>query len=148
MAINSKKAILVKTKNSEDFYFTFIQMFQQQLKIKSMTDVHVLTKFCLLMQYNSTTVQLTTARRRQLCEDVGIKLPHLSNSIARLKAIGILIGTDGEYEVNPFFAWKGQLSEREKLIAMKGLEIKVRFGAGGPEMPYNPFNGGSKEFDK
>lgn len=147
MNVNNGKPILVKVKNTEDFYFTFIQMFQQQLKIKSLTDVHVLTKFCLMMEYNSTKVKLTAGARKQLCDDIGIKMPHLSNSIGRLKEFGIIRGKDGEYEVNPFFAWKGKLSEREKLLSMNGVEIKLKFGTGGAELPYNPFKGGSKEFD-
>jgi hypothetical protein len=148
MGLNNNKPIFVKADNSKDFYITFFQMFKAQLQIRSMTDVNVLTSFCLSMEYNSTKVKLSTSSRKQLCNDLGIANSHLSMSIKRLKAIGLIDGEDGEYEINPFLVWKGNLTKRERLLAKDGIEIRMRFSKIAPEVPYNPFNGGSKEFDK
>lgn len=148
MGINDNKKISVKVESSKEFYFNFIQMFKQQLKITSLTDINVLTNFCLNMDYNSTMVKLPTSRRKQICVEMGIRNSHLSNSIKRLVDVGLIIGSDGEYEVNPFLAWKGSLKERERLLATKGVEIRVKFSKTSPELPYDPFKGGSKEFDK
>lgn len=148
MAINDGKPLMAKADNSKDFYFNFLQMFKQQLKLKAMTDIHVLTNFCLNMEYNSTRVTLSASKRKLICNEIGIQNSHLSNSIKRLVDIGLIDGKDGEYEVNPFLAWKGSLKEREKLLATKGIEIRVRFSKTSPEQIYNPFHGGSREFDK
>jgi hypothetical protein len=148
MPINDKKAINIKAANSKEFYFTFIHMVREQLKIKGAQDIHVLSNLCIMMEYNSTKVKLTTSDRKRICEEMGIENSHLSNSLKRLAEIGLIVGADGEYEINPFLAWKGSLAEREKLIATKGIEIRLRFSKTSPEQPFNPLFGGSKEFDK
>lgn len=148
MALNDKKTINVRAKNSKEFYFTFLQMLKAQLKLKGITDIHVLTNLCIMMEYNSTRVKLTTSDRKRICEELSIKNSHLSNSLKRLVEIGLIVGIDGDYEINPFLAWKGSLDEREKLLMTKGVDIRIRFSKTSPEQPYNPMVGGSKEFDK
>lgn len=148
MAITETKQLYQKVDNSKDFYLTFIHMFKPQLKIKSVTDIHVLTYLCLNMEYNSTRVTLPTSRRQSLCKELDIANTHLSNSLKRLIDIGLITGGNGEYELNPFLVWKGKLDEREKLLATKGIEIRITFKKTCPESIYNPFNGGSKEFDQ
>jgi len=147
MALNDKDPINIKADNSRDFYFNFLHMVKEQLKIRGATDIKVLTNLCIMMEYNSTRVKLTTSDRKRICEDLNIKNTHLSNSLTRLVELGLIVGSDGAYEINPFLAWKGSLKERDKLLATKGIDIRIRFSKTSPEQPYNPFNGGSKEFD-
>lgn len=148
MALDDKKPINIKARNSKEFYFTFLHMVREQLKIKGKTDIHVLSNLCIMMEFNSTRVKLTTSDRKRICEELGLRNNHLSSSIKRLIDVGLIVGIDGDYEINPFLAWKGSLDEREKLLNTKGIDIRLRFSKTSPDQPYNPMKGGSKEFDK
>lgn len=148
--ITTSKTFSVRAKNSEEFYFTFLSFMQKQLKIKNLVDIQVLTKFCLIMEYDSTRVMLPAPRRKELCEELGIRSTHLSNSISRLKELGIMTGEGGMYEISPFLVWKGRTDERDKLLREQGLELKIKFGGKDcidEEMAYNPLSGGSQKFD-
>jgi len=147
MAINDGTPILVKANDSKAFYINFFHMFKEQLKIKHLTDIHVLTAFCIRMEFNSSVVKLVSKDRKEICADLKIQNTHLSNSIRRLKDLDLISGEDGSYELNPHLTWKGNLKEREKLLATKGIEIRVRFAKSTPTEPYNPMLGGSREFD-
>lgn len=149
-SVASSKTYSIKVTNSEEFYFTFISYFKPMLRIKHIVDVHVLTKFCMLMEYDSTKVLLPTQRRKDICEELKIQTTHLSNSIKRLKVLGIMTGDGGIYEINPYLVWKGKTDTRDKLLREEGLEIKLKFGGKDVnEMPdsYNPFISGNKEFE-
>ena len=147
----TSKSFNIKVKNSEDFYFTFLSYLKPSLKIKSVRDIHVLTKLCMSMEFNTNRVMLPSFKRKEICSELNIQNTHLSNSIHNLKVLGIVAGEGGSYELNPFIVWKGHTDARDSLLKKDGLEIKLKFKVeldeDDEEAVYNPMNGGSKEFD-
>lgn len=125
--ITSSKSFSVKSKSSEEFYMTFIQFVQPLLRFKSIRDMQVLTKFCMMIEYNTNRVILPAPRRKQICEELGMENTHLSNCIRRLKDLRIITGDKGVYEVNPIYFWKGTTDSRDKLLKNEGLEIRIKF---------------------
>lgn len=148
----TSKSFNIKVKNSEDFYFTFLSYMKPALKIKSLRDIHVLTKLCMCLEFNTNKVSLPSSKRKIICAELEIQNSHLSNSIQRLKALGLMWGEGGVYELSPFAVWRGHTDARENLFKKEGMELRLRFAAmfvdeEPVEEVYNPLNGGSKEFE-
>lgn len=148
--LTTSKTFAVKTQTTEEFYLTFFSFMQPHLKIKNMIDINVLTKMCMMMEYDSTEVMLPTQRRKTMCEELGMESTHLSNSFKRLRELGLIQGDSGVYEINPYYVWKGRTDAREKLLREKGIEIRLKFlgkGYDDIEEALNPFKGGNTKFD-
>lgn len=125
--LQTSKTFTLKVSNNDEFYMSYITFMQSIFKIKSITDVQVLAKFCIMMEYNTNKVLLPTGRRKELCEELGINNPNLSRSISRLKELNLISGDQGTYEINPTVYWKGTAAERTKLLHTRGLNINVKF---------------------
>jgi hypothetical protein len=149
-ATTTSKSFNIKVKDSEDFFLTFLGYMKPGLKIKSVRDAHVLTKMCLAMEFNTNKVSLPSSRRKEICLELGIQNSHLSNSIQRLKVLGLLWGEGGVYELSPYAVWKGHTDARDNLLKNEGIELRLKFKSSfdGDEVPLNPLQFGSKEFDK
>lgn len=119
----------IKAKNSEEFFTTYFSFMKHMLKIKSALDLQVLAKFCMMLQFNSNRVMLTTGARKEMCTEFGVLNTNLSASIKRLKALGMMTGEDGDYEINPKIFWKGTSDERNNLLRTKGIELRIQFSA-------------------
>lgn len=125
--LQTSKTFTFKVNNNDEFYMSYITFMQSIFKIKSITDVQVLAKFCIMMEYNTNKVLLPTGRRRELCEELAINNPNLSRSISRLKELELITGDQGTYEINPTVYWKGTAAERTRILNSKGLSINVEF---------------------
>ncbi len=147
----TSKSFNIKVKNGEDFYFTFLSFMKPALKIKSVRDLHVLSKLCLSMEFNTNKVSLPSSKRKEICGELGIQNSHLSNSIQSLKKLGLMWGEGGLYELCPYVVWKGHTDARDNLLKNDGLELRARFKSFFTEdddEPISPFIFGSTEFDK
>lgn len=150
-SVVTSKSFNIKVKDSEDFYFTFFSYMKPALKIKSVRDIHVLTKLSLAMEFNTNKVSLPSSKRKEICGELNIQNSHLSNSIQRLKALGLMWGEGGVYELSPFAVWRGHTDARENLLKNEGLELRLKFATmfkdeSGEEV--NPLVFGSTQFDK
>jgi len=124
--VTSRKSVSVET-DSDKFFMTFISEMSSFYKINCLTDVKVLAALCSNAQFNSYTVLLPPSVRKTIMADCGINTQTMSNSMKRLKDLGLVSGADGEYHINPNIFWKGSTNERKKLLADKGLEINIKF---------------------
>lgn len=122
------KSFSVKT-TSEAFYMTFIGNMASFYKITSITDVKILAKFCENTVFNTNKVSITTSKRKELCKSLNVTSQTFSNSINRLKKLGLITGSGGDYEINPTIFWKGTTDERSKLLKEGGLELRIKFKA-------------------
>lgn len=153
--LTTSKSFNVKVSGVEDFYFTFLSFMKPSLNIKSVRDIHVLTKLCLSMEFNTNKVSLPSSKRKEICMELGIQNSHLSNSIQRLKELGIMWGEGGVYELSPYAVWRGHTDARENLLRNEGVELRLKFGMmfkeeyEYPELNNKPTVGlsPSKEFD-
>ena len=123
------KTIAVKTNTQEEFFMMFVKAMSALFQIKSLTDFRVLTKLCQLATYNSGVIPLTTAMRISICEELGMKNTHFSNSLSSLKRIGIITGSQGSFELNPTIAWKGDLRTREKVLKKMRVDFRIEFNS-------------------
>lgn len=115
----------LKLKSGEEFYMTYLSFMQHLLRIKSMIDVHVLTKFCSMMQFNSNQVFITTGVRKAICAELNLHNSNLSAAIRRLRDLGLISGEEGTFEINPIVVWKGTTETREQLLKERGLQLVI-----------------------
>lgn len=79
-------------------------------------DFHVLLVLCEVMEYNTNRCPLLAGQRQQLMTRLHMSSQHLANSLARLRAAGIIDGRRGETRINPAVAWKGTSAARLALL--------------------------------
>lgn len=121
------KSYSVKT-TSENFFMTFISSLASFYKITSITDVKVLTFLCTNANFNSGHVSLTAAKRKELIDELKLNNRQtVTNSLKRLKGLGLIAGDNGEYDIDPRVFWKGSTDERDKILRRQGLEITMKF---------------------
>jgi hypothetical protein len=85
-------------------------------------DFRVLHLLCKMCKYEESSVAIPTSLRKDICKRLDIHTVQMSNSLKRLKDVGILTGTGGDYQLNPEMFWRGATSARKKKL--KGEEIK------------------------
>lgn len=122
------KIISVKT-SEEAFFQTYIGAFASFFELSSAIDMKVLMKFCCLANFNTGEVRLVAKDRKELCEELGIKLPALSRSIKALKDRNLLTEDEGMYLINPSIFWKGDKKERARLLKEGRLSVTINFEA-------------------
>lgn len=124
--LRNEKFIRIKT-SSDEFYMTYIKFMSSIFEIKSITDVQVLAKMCMMMGYNTNQVSLPSSKRKEICDSLKIQNSNLSHSIKRLKALGLISGDGGVYEIDPKIYWKGTNDNRQKLLSSRGMKLTVDF---------------------
>jgi hypothetical protein len=125
---HSIKTFNVKV-TSESFYMTFIDYISPVYGIRNPTDRKVLDALNTMAEFNTGVVRLTPRDRQELCDSLGIALQTFTNSIKSLKALSLITGERGHYEINPKIFWKGTTDARAKLLKEQGLEISIKFRA-------------------
>ena len=120
------KTFSIKT-TSEEFYFTFLTLLKDVVGLKSIIDVKVLFALCNNAEYNTGTVSMSTNKRKEIMEFVGITYHTLANSLSRLKKQGFISDKNRDYTINPIYFWKGDLKTREQLLNEGKLSINIEF---------------------
>ena len=123
----TEKSVTVSSGSGDKFFMTFIENLSSFYNISCLTDVKVLAKMCSMVEYNTYQVFLPSARRKEIMTSLGINTQTMTNALTRLKAVSMISGADGMYEINPNVFWKGSTKERDKLLRTKGIEIKIKF---------------------
>lgn len=113
--------------NQDEFYMTFIENMAGFFKLKSVVDIKVLTKFCIMAEYNTGKVVLSAAERKELVTFLDISIQQLTNSINNLKKNALINGEKGTYKLNPLVFWKGKNDVRNGLIKDNKVNITFDF---------------------
>lgn len=121
------KTVTVKTNSQEEFFMLFIKTMSPMFELTSGVDIKVLFRLIQMASYNNGEILLPTEKRRLLCEEFGFQNPNLSNTLDRLKKTGIIKGRRGAFDLNPLFAWKGDLKSRDKAIKKMQLDFKIQY---------------------
>ena len=129
--ITKTKSFSIKT-NTEEFFMTFIDHMSGLFKITRPMDMNVLAKLCTLAEFNTGIVRLTKVRREEVRTALGkenapISPQHLSNSLGRLRKLGLIDGKGDELEIDPRVFWKGTSDQRRKLLKERKMEIHLKF---------------------
>ena len=121
------KTFSVKSKNKEDFFMVFLSGLNAISSLSRPSDIKVLAILCSNAEFNTGKVKLTSADRKEATDRLGIKSQSFSNSLKRLRDVGLLEGERGEYEINPQCFWKGTTDERNKLLRERSAELILKF---------------------
>ena len=112
---------------SEEFYFTFLTLLKDVVGLKSIIDVKVLFALCNNAEFNTGIVSMSTNKRKEIMEFVGITYHTLANSLSRLKKQKFISDKNRDYTINPIYFWKGDLKTREQLLKEGKLSINIEF---------------------
>lgn len=105
----------------EQFVMIFPEQFAKIYEIGSSMDIKIFLILASKCGYNTNKMSLTAVERKEIINSLAIVQKTFTNSISRLKAAGLITGSYGSYEINPYVAWKGTTDARRKLIK----EIKL-----------------------
>ena len=113
--------------NQDEFFMMYVNLMSPQFGLKSPKDKDLLIRFCMMAQYNTGKISLTTADRKMICESLEMLPQNLSRSINNLKHANLLTGEEGSYFINPEFFWKGTNDVRNKMLKEKKLSLTFEF---------------------
>lgn len=114
--------------SQESFYMSFIENMSGFFKLRSAIDIKVLAKVCMIAEYNSGRVLITSVVRKEIIEFLNISTQQLTNSLASLKANNLITGERGTYYINPKVFWKGHSDVRDSFLKKGGLlSVKIDF---------------------
>lgn len=111
----------------KDFYMTFIKALSAYYKIAN-NAIKVLTWLCEHAEFNTGKVSLTTAKRKEMTDMLGITNNTITNNLKILKVNNLISGENGEFIINPEIFWKGDTTVRDKMI--KDETFKITFSIG------------------
>jgi hypothetical protein len=114
--------------SSEEFYMTFISNLASLWRINSVTDIKVIAFLCGAANFNTGHVTISSKKRKEMMEQLKLNNRQtITNSLGRLKRLGLIYGDDGEYDIDPRIFWKGSTQERDRLLKKGGPQITVNF---------------------
>lgn len=120
--IETSKSFVTKV-SGDEFYMTFVKFMSSFFKLNSINAVNILVWMCQHAEYNTGTVYLTTAGRKEIEESLGICKNTISNCLKSLKDLKLISGEKGIYIINPLVFWKGTLATRKKMLDDQELRI-------------------------
>jgi uncharacterized protein YrrD len=124
--LTTKKDITITSE--EEFFLVFLSNLGSLYKLKNATEIHVLAKMCSIAMFNTNTVMLPSAERKNICDELDITNTNLTNILRSLKLSGAITGENGKFTINPDIMWKGSTKAREKwLKSDQGLELRIKF---------------------
>lgn len=124
--ITTSKTFSVKT-NQDHFYMSYIEYLSPVLSLKSQLDKDVLMYFCMMAEYNTGKVSLSTQERQELLTKLDVASQSLSRAVNNLKELDLITGDRGLYHINPKVFWKGTNETRDKLLKDKKLNVTISF---------------------
>lgn len=122
-----KKLIVHKTED-EPFYLTFLKYVSWIYGMTGVVPIKLVNKFMELAAFNTGRISLTSGKKQEIIEELGI------SEVAFYKSMNLLLEQDiirkhnvvdsktgeikwsrGEYLINPDIFWKGELNKRKEL---------------------------------
>lgn len=125
--ITTSKTFSIRS-NQDEFYMSYINNMVGFFNLKSAIDIKLITKMCMIAEYNTGRVLITPEVRHEVQKLLQISSQQMTNSIANLKKIGLLKGQRGTYQLNPMVFWKGTNDTRNAYLREgNGLRITIDF---------------------
>ena len=118
--VTTQKIYSIKV-NSDKFFMTFIEMIAPVYKLKSLSDLKLMIKFCEIAEYNTGKVNISSSLRKEICQQLEMSTNSFSISLKSLKDKRLITGDKGTYIINPEIYWKGTIDVRSSM--MKNLKI-------------------------
>ena len=125
--ITTSKTYAVKSQQDE-FYISYINNMVGFFNLKSVVDIKLITKMCMIAEYNTGRVLITREVRAEIKQLLKISSQQMTNSLNSLRKIGLIKGTYGTYFLNPMVYWKGTNDSRNDLLRSDGgLRVIIDF---------------------
>jgi hypothetical protein len=118
--VTTQKTYSIKM-DSDKFFMTFIETVAPIYKLRSLSDLKLMIKFCTITQFNTGKIIISPALRKEICEELNISTNMFSISLRSLLDKQLIYGEKGSYIINPQLHWKGTIDSRNQL--MKTLRI-------------------------
>lgn len=114
------------TSKADTQFFTMllVPLDERWFHIKHTKDFHVFGKLCELAEYGTGRILLSGTQRLEVMQACGMTSSHLSNSLRRLAAAGVIATRRGEATLNPHVAWKGTGVSRRAALEKLRQSIK------------------------
>ena|SRR3982751_6176436 len=122
-----KKVHKIKVKPDDEFYMTYIKYMSPYYDLKYADDIKILAKMCEWAEWEKGIVYLTSGRRHEIIETLGIHNSNISKSINRLSEAKHISGTRGEFIINPVIFWKGSRASRMEQMKKEGIQVIFNF---------------------
>ena len=113
--------------SNDAFYMTFINFMTPFFNLKDNAK-KILAWMCKNAEFNTGQISLTTAKRKQMAEEINVSPNTITNNLKVLKDNNLISGEKGEFLINPQVFWKGELKEREKLLKDNDVQIIFKIG--------------------
>lgn len=124
--MDSQKTFTEKV-NPEHFYMTFIDYIAPLYQLRSEVARRMLDWMCEHATFNTGVVDLSTFKRQQMCNELGLANNQVTNNLKKLKDLNLISGDKGNFIINPEIFWKGELAVRKKeLLENKDLQISFK----------------------
>ena len=122
----TSKVFTESVKSTDHFFMTYIDFIAPWFNLKPEIAKTILIWLCKNAEFNTGKVSLTTQKRKDLANEIGITPQTLSNSLTALKKSKLIDGSNGEFQINPQIFWKGSQESRDALL--KNATIVMTFG--------------------
>lgn len=120
------KKYSINTESSEEFFTKFLMSINSIRNLSRPSDVKVLSLLCTAAEYNGR-VSLPTKERKKLLEKLNMTAQAFSNSLSRLKKLGVLCGDRSELEINLHHFWEGSKKDREQVLKTNTFQLTLTF---------------------
>ena len=125
VTIESQKTFTTKV-TEEQFYMTFVNFIGPIFDLKPERAKDLLIWMLKHAEFNTGVVQLPTATRKKISEELSMSNNSITNYLKVLKNKKLISGDCGVFTINPQIFWKGELAARKELL--KDKNIKISFG--------------------
>lgn len=107
---------------SEDFVFMFKQYMRPFYELRAPMDIHLMLILAGMLPMDDNRISLSPVVRKMIMDTMGwTSTQSVSNALNRLKDKGLIYGGSGDYQINPYMFWRGQLKNRQLKILSGGL---------------------------
>lgn len=121
------KVFKVNVGKQEEFFMVFCNYLSSFYELKYADDIKLIIKLNEWAAFDTAAVQLTSKRRLEIINELGIRNDSISKSLKRLKDKGLISGDRGDFIINPIIFWKGDKSKRRDLLISEGLRVQFNF---------------------
>lgn len=113
--------------NQDEFVMLYIKSISTIFKIPQGKEQNTFILLASMAEYNTGEVNISSAKRKQICEQLDITTTQFSNHLKTLNGLGLISGTKGLYHINPDIFWKGENSVRTEYLKNKSLKVTLNF---------------------
>lgn len=123
----TKKVVKINMGKQEEFFMTYCNYLKGFYNLKYADDLKIIIKLNEWATFDTGEVQLTSKRRLEITEELGVRNDAISKSLKRLKESGVIDGDKGDFTINPIMFWKGDRAKRKDILKKDGLSVIFNF---------------------